>query len=56
MVNVHKFMKREPDAGVPMNLKKLQTRVARATGILERSAGKTVKEMKTCRIWCVNFV
>jgi hypothetical protein len=33
VANVCKFIKREPDVAVPMNLKKLQKRVARATGV-----------------------
>lgn len=37
MANVYTFMKREVDAGVPMNLKKTQKKVAEATVASEMS-------------------
>lgn len=44
---VYTFMKKETDAGVPMNIKKTQKRVAEAIGVSERSVRRIVKEMKT---------
>jgi hypothetical protein len=36
-------MRREADAGVPMNLMKFQKRTAKARGVPERSVGRIVK-------------